>query len=294
MIFSKSLEKIGLGLAACVVAASLSQAAEAQPPRIVSIGGDVTEIIYALDRQTDLVATDATSVYPPAALSTPKIGYMRQLSAEGVLSVEPDLILISGAAGPEAAVAQIRNSGARVLEIPLDYSVDGIFEKTRLVAQEVNAVAQGDALLGEMKSDWKDALSEIDAIGFSPRILFFATLQDGTPQAAGTGTAAHAVIEILGGQNVFASQRSYKPLSLEAAVASDPDLILVMDRHGSEVIGVDAAKGHPGLKLTQAVQEGRVFAVNAVEVMQFGPRTPKALGALAKEIRLGLNKSDDG
>ena len=118
----------GLFALVLVVAGQCGFGAVAQD-RIVSVGGDITEIIYPLGAGDRIVATDSTSVYPAAANDTPKVGYLRRLSAEGVLSVEPDLILISGAARPAEAVAQIRASGVRIIEMEPDYTIDGIKER---------------------------------------------------------------------------------------------------------------------------------------------------------------------
>ena len=94
-------------IALAVLAAGSTTIEASAQSKIVSVGGDVTEILYGIGADDQVVATDTTSVYPTAAALTPKVGYVRRLSAEGVLSLEPDLILISGAAGPEAAAYDI-------------------------------------------------------------------------------------------------------------------------------------------------------------------------------------------
>ncbi|MEM8635301.1 MAG: ABC transporter substrate-binding protein [Pseudomonadota bacterium] len=256
--------------------------------RIVSLGGDVTEIVYALGAGDQIVATDTTSVYPAAAAQTPKVGYVRQLSAEGVLSVEPDLILISGAAGPDAALEQIRATGVPVVQMETAYTIESIVEKTRRVAAALDRVEAGDTLISEITEQWEVALAQLTETGLSPTVLFFATFADSAPRAAGSDTAADGVIQLLGGNNVFGSETGYKSLSLEAAVAADPDIILVMDQNVLRAGGLNALTEHPAVSLTQAVQSGRVFVVDAVKTMQFGPRTPEAIAELAAEIEQGI------
>ena len=153
-------------------AACAAQEPEPQLDRIVSIGGDVTEIVYALGAGDRLVATDSTSVYPEQAYATPKIGYVRRLSAEGVLATNPQLILISGAAGPEEALEQIRAVGIDVVEMPTDYSIDGIITKVRLIAQAVGEQEAGEELVAKIESDWSAARAEIDRFGGAPRAVF--------------------------------------------------------------------------------------------------------------------------
>ncbi|MEL7128548.1 MAG: ABC transporter substrate-binding protein, partial [Pseudomonadota bacterium] len=262
--------------------------AEAQN-RIVSVGGDVTEIVYALGAGDQVIATDSTSVYPPEAAQTPKVGYVRQLSAEGVLSLEPDLILISGAAGPDTALEQIRASGVPVVQMETAYTVDSIIDKTNRIAEALGRDAEGDALAAEISASWGMSKQQVATADLSPRVLFFATFADSAPRAAGAETAAQGVIDLIGGENVFADQTGYKSLSFEAAVAADPDIILVMDQNVIRAGGLEALTSHPAVSLTTAVQTGRVFIVDAVRIMQFGPRTPEAVSQLANEISEGLS-----
>ncbi|MEM9233461.1 MAG: ABC transporter substrate-binding protein [Pseudomonadota bacterium] len=255
--------------------------------RIVSVGGDVTEILYELGRWDDIVANDSTSMYPADAETKPKVGYLRNLSAEGVLSAEPSLILISGAAGPAPAVEQLRASGVTMIEMEPDYTVDGIIEKVTTVASAVGEEEAGEVLSARIAGEWAEAQDAITALGISPKVLFFAALRDGAPRAAGTYTAADGVIRMLGGVNVFSDFSGFKPLSLEAAVAADPDIILIMDHHAERVGGIDSVDDHPALRLTTAAKEGRIVMVDQVTVMQFGPRMPNAVREVAERIAAG-------
>ncbi len=251
--------------------------------RIISLGGDLTEIIYRLGEEDRLVATDTTSVFPPAALQTPKVGYVRQLSAEGVLSMEPDLILVSGPAGPETAVEQLIASGVRIVQIPEVYSIEAIREKVRIVSSVLGAEERGEAVIAEIDADWAEAQDIIAATPIDPRVLFFLAVGDGTPRASGTGTAADAVIELIGGENVFSDRQGVKAFSFEAAVLADPDIILVMEHHTGPG-GLAQVAQNPALSVTRAAQNGHLLTVDGASVMQFGPRTPEALAALAQDI----------
>ena len=251
--------------------------------RVVAVGGDITEIVFALGEGHRMVANDSTSVYPAAAATLPKVGYVRQLSAEGVLSVEPDLLLISGAAGPPAALELLEGSGVDIVAMETAYDVDAIIAKTRTVAAALDAEQAGAEMIAKIEADWASARDAIGS-GLDQRMLFFAAPPRGAPRAAGRDTAAQGIIDMLGGENVFADHTGYKPLSLEAAVAADPDLILVMHHHADLMGGLQAVLEHPALSLTSAAQAGRVYLVDPVTVMQFGPRTPAAVAQLAAEI----------
>ncbi|MEM7740036.1 MAG: ABC transporter substrate-binding protein [Pseudomonadota bacterium] len=270
------------------VFASLSSAALAQK-RVVSVGGDLTEIIYALGEEDRLVATDSTSLYPDAANDTPKVGYVRRLSAEGVLSVEPDMILISGAAGPDTAVEQLEASGVRMIALPTDYTPASILTKVDAIGQAFGVIDAAASLREQIERDIERSQASVDALDMSPRILFISINASGAPQAAGKKTAAHGVIEMLGGENVFGDEFGYKALSLEAAVAADPDIILAMNHQLDRAGGIEGIRQHPALQLTTAASEGRVMGIDAVTIMQFGPRTPEAVAGLAADMASKLS-----
>jgi iron complex transport system substrate-binding protein len=270
-------------LTICVVIVALIGSAAGQE-RIVSLGGDLTEIIYALGEGDRIVATDRDSAYPEEAAGKPKVGYVRRLSAEGVLSVEPDLVLISGAAGPKAALTQIKASGVKVISMETEYTSQAILDKVDVVANALGREAEGDALKADLREAIAAARRDVEAVGISPSILFFASVPNGASRAAGDETAAAGIIEMLGATNVFAGRTGYNALSLEAAVAADPDVILVMTHHAAREGGIEAVRTHPALSLTTAAQEGRIFLVDQYSVMQFGPRTPQAVAELAETI----------
>ncbi|MEM6539171.1 MAG: ABC transporter substrate-binding protein [Pseudomonadota bacterium] len=252
--------------------------------RIVSVGGDVTEIIFALGEGDRVAAVDTTSVYPAETADLPKVGYMRQLSAEGVLSAEPDLIIISGAAGPETALQLLRDSGVPIIEMETEYTVDSIIEKTRRTAEAIGRAEEGETLVEQIKADWADAQKIMGDLDFSPSALFIAATQDGAARAAGAETAANGVIDLIGGENVFSDYTGYKTLSLEGAVAADPDIILMMVHHAGRIGGKENVAKHPALSLTNAAQTDNIYFVDQLEVMQFTPRTPKAVAALVTQI----------
>lgn len=265
-------------LLATVAAPALAQ------ERIITLGGEVTEIVYALGADDRIVGTDTTSVYPPAALETPKVGYVRRLSAEGVLSLEPDLILASGAIGPDTAVDQLEAAGVRFVRLPRDYTIGGIHDKVDAIAAVLGREQAGDALNRRIATRWAEARARIAQLEGAPGVLFFFAAE-GAPQAAGVETAADAVIRLAGGRNVFTEHRGVKSFSMEAAVQRNPDVILVMDHQAEELGGMNAVRTHPALALTRAADAGAVIAVDAPRLLQFGPRTPAALADLAQRIR---------
>ena len=107
--------------------------------RVVSIGGDVTEIVYELGEEGRLVGVDQTSVWPKDAAKFPQVGYVRNLSAEGILSLKPDLILASKVAGPAAVLDQLRDAKVTVVSVTGDDNVAGVISKIDNVAKALGA-----------------------------------------------------------------------------------------------------------------------------------------------------------
>ena len=120
--------------------------AEVAKPRVITLGGPVTETAFALGVGGQLVGTDTSSVYPDAATKLPQVGYQRAVAAEGVLALKPDLVLATNEAGPPAALEQIRAAGVKVVLVPNEYSVAGAQAKVRAIAAALGCDAEGDKL----------------------------------------------------------------------------------------------------------------------------------------------------
>ena len=256
--------------------------ADPLPTRIVSIGGAVTEILYALGEEGRVAAVDTTSLYPPAALQQkPNVGYLRALAAEGVLSLSPDLILMDNGAGPKEAVALIDAAGVPVRHVPSGQTVPELLDKIRIVAGAVGRAADGEAMAQRTEHDLKALAEDLSGIRQKRRVLFILSIADGRANAAGRGTGADAVIRLAGGENVFAEVEGYKMLSPEAAAALQPDVILMVERAGP---GGPDPLSIPALAATPAGQTGNVIRMDAAYLLGFGPRLPAALRDLAARL----------
>jgi iron complex transport system substrate-binding protein len=268
-----------------VALALLLAAAGVAHARVVTVGGAATEIVFALGAGDRLVATDSTSVWPEAAKALPKVGYMRSLSAEGVLSLRPEQVLVTADTGPAAAIAQLRAAGAKVTTLDAAHSIEGLRRNVRTVADALGVPERGAALDQRIADAWRDTQSAVAATAGRPRVLFVLA-HGGRAQTmvSGTGTAADAMISLAGGTNPLAGVKGYKPLTAEGALGAAPDVILVT-REGLESFGgARALLAHPGLALTPAGKAGRVVSFDALYLLGFGPRTPEAVRALADAI----------
>ena len=159
----------------------------ADTSRVVSVGGSVTEILYALGLDDRIIAVDTTSVFPPAAMrEKPNVGYMRQLSAEGVLSVSPTLILAEDGSGPPDTITLLEKASLPFVLVPNEKSAEGVAEKVRFVGDAMGVAAESDRLADALASDFATLQAEIAPIEKRVRALFVFSLTDGRILAGGS------------------------------------------------------------------------------------------------------------
>ncbi|WP_378950521.1 hemin ABC transporter substrate-binding protein [Mesorhizobium sp. ANAO-SY3R2] len=251
--------------------------------RIASVGGSITEIVYALGEEGKLVARDSTSVFPEAALSLPDVGYMRALSPEGVLSVNPSGILALEGSGPKEAIDVLKKASVPFVTVPDGFSHKGILDKIHIVGKALGADAKADALATEVDKQLTDAEALTSAIppAERKRVLFILSLQGGKILAAGSDTAANGIIALAGGINAVEGYSGYKQLTDEAAITARPDVILMMDREGGLAIDDADLYAHPAIAPTPAAQAKRVIRMDGAYLLGFGPRTAAAVKELA-------------
>lgn len=266
-----------------IVWMTLASAAGAAP-RIVSVGGPVTEIVYALGAGADVVGVDTSSTYPEAATHLPQVGYQRRLSAEGVLSLQPDVVLATSDAGPPVALEHLK-AAVEVVEIPAVYTVAGAEAKIRLIAQTLGREDQGEQLVDTLRRDLAAAEAAVRQTDSQPRVLFLYARGLGTLYVSGTGTAADAMIRLAGGVNPVTEYADFKPFTPEAVVAAAPDVLLMLARGLDSLGGVEGLLKLPGIALTKAARQRRIVAMDDLYLSSFGPR----LGAAAKDLAIHLH-----
>lgn len=241
-----------------------------EAPRITVLGGSVAEAVYALGADSLLVARDESSVYPPAVLEKPSVGYFRQLSGEGVLATNPSLVLADPAAGPETALQQIEAAGVEIVRLPGGASPDATVAQLRAVAEVLGREAAGEALADSLQADLARAEALADAAEERPRVLFVLGQGGGTISLSGTGTNADTFIRLAGGANAFAEVEGYKPMTAESVVEAAPDVIFMLGRTAGAVGGVDAFAARPEVAATPAARNGRIVVLPDA-ALNFGP-----------------------
>ena len=263
-----------LGLSLILVSPALAEDSR----RIITLGGSVTEISVALGARDLLVARDTTSTFPKDIQTLPDVGYIRALSPENILALDPDLIIAEGDAGPPEAVEVLKDAGIPFILVPEATDPTG-------VAAKINAVAAALDLPGaELAARWQAGLdtaaTRAAEITAPKRVLFILSLQGGRVMAGGERTEAEGIIRLAGGINAATGFQGYKPTTDEAVLAAQPDLILMMDREGELSISDADVLAQPALSQTPAATAGAIVRMDGMLLLGFGPRTPEAAQTL--------------
>lgn len=254
---------------------SLTQ--EVQASRIVAVGGSVTEIVYALGEEERLIGRDSTSIYPPEALQLKDTGYIRALSPEGILSLNPDLILALDGAGPPDALATLQSAGVRVVMIPEGYDEAAISRKVNAIGEALGVKDKANTLAMKIDAALHGAINKEKNPDTKTRVLFVLSLQSDRIMAAGSDSHADGIVKLAGGENVMAEISGYKQVSDEAIITAAPDVILMMTGTGDHSVSNDAVLAHPAIAATPAGKSKRVIRMDGMYLLGFGPRTADAV-----------------
>lgn len=259
--------------------------------RIVTLGGAITETVYALGLGDNVVGTDQSSLYPVEVFRKPRLSVFRESSAEGILSLQPTLVIAPAGIRPLTVPKQIRDAGVPVLLLEDAYSPAQAAQRTTVLADALNEGDKSKELVTAMESALSEAKKLQDAQERKPRVLFVYTRGASMVNVAGRETAGDAVIALAGGVNVVDGFEGYRPLTAEASVSAAPDIILV-PQHGLDMIGgMENFLRQPGLSLTPAAKNGNIMAVDDALLLSFGPRLGQGVLELTQKMIAALEKA---
>ena len=284
------------GGAAAVLAASAALAwpgtvqarSGTRSTRLITVGGSLTEAVFALGAQAQLVGTDTTSLYPAAAQATPKVGYMRQLSAEGLLALRPDVVLALAGSGPPLVLTQLRAARVQVELVERRHEWDDVRRTVQAAGRATGQEAAALELQRQLDQRWATVRARIQGhTGVRPRVLFIMA-HGGSPLVAGRQTAAHAMLTLAGADNVISGFNGFRPMTAESMAAAAPDAIVTTTQSLEAIGGESAFWQRPELSLTPAWRRRQGGAAllhqDALALLGFGPRLPQVL----EELHQGL------
>lgn len=271
------------------VSSAFAKPAEEFPEgaKFISIGGALTEIVYALGAEKQLIARDTTSNYPIDAQKLPDVGYMRNLSPEGILSLGPEAILLDQSSGPASTIEILENAAVPMVEVSEHFTHEGIREKILKIGHVLHKEPEAQALIKKVDDEFAENDALLRKFTKPKRILFALTVQNGRIMAAGKNTAADGIIKLSGATNAVDGYNGYKLLTDEAIIKAAPDLILMMGHAGISATPDDIYQ-IPAIQTTPAYHNKAVKQMDGLYILGFGPRTPLAV----REVIAALYKDE--
>ncbi|MBS1557175.1 MAG: ABC transporter substrate-binding protein [Bacteroidetes bacterium] len=260
---------------------------EERTERIVCLSKQYNEIIFALRAQKDLVGVDLSSTYPPEIKKLQTVGYHRALSAEGILSTKPTLVIHDNNVGPEQVMKQLQD-----LKIPMMvFKTKGEdIESAKTLISEMGAYfkrkKEADSLNAKIDTDMKTALAVAPSLKGKPQVMIihFGRANNVYLTMTKHSTAAK-LINWAGGEIPLDGERGMMQLSSELVAKTDPDVILLTDFGYDQLGSLDKIKELPGVAGTKAAKSNRIFRVEEHDMVYLGPRTGEIVLRLQKLIR---------
>ncbi len=259
-------------LFALLIGLTLSFSFDAYAQRIVGIGGANSEIICSLGYCEQLVAVDTSSTFPKSLDNVKKIGYARSLSLEGILAQKPELIILDEEAGPPHVLSQLEKTKVRLVKVKAKDGVDGAKTRIRMIAEGLGAVEKGELLIKDLEANLAK-LTKFPPDHLKKRVLFVYARGGKHLMVAGNKTPVSTLLELSRAQNAIDGFEGFKPLTAEAVTLAKPDLIL-MTKTGAESLGGKSGVFElPGMKLTPAAKNQKLYLDDDLSLLTIGPRT---------------------
>ena len=257
----------------------------------MDVSGSIAATVFGLGFGDSVVGRDVSTTFSEAVDLPVVTSSGHTVNSEAILALRPSVVITDGTIGPIDVVLQLRDAGIPIVFVDTDPSIDGVGELARQVSQALGAPAAGEALAVELVAGIEAKVAEIGELAASttPLRMLFLYLRgsSGIYYLFGKNSGADVLIRSLGGVDVAAEigLEELRPMTDEAMVAANPDLILVMSGGLESVGGVDGLlQDKPAIALTVAGQNRRFVDMADGEVLSFGPRTADVLDALARAI----------
>jgi iron complex transport system substrate-binding protein len=254
--------------------------------RLVSVGTSITESLRALNVADRIVAVDNSSKdYIPEVAKLPGVGAFRTISAEGIVSLKPDIVFLAFDAGPPESIRQMRDAGLNVIVAPRNYSLEEVKATVRFLAAKLNRQLRGEEVVRSIERDM-GLVAELQKRLHSRAKVMFCGLGPNMPTGSisGANTRIDEMIKLAGGINPIQSFEGFRPMTEEGVIAAAPDAILITERSFERAGGVDGVRKLPGIALTPAGRNRRMVPVSDLYFQGFGPGIGQAVLALTQKL----------
>jgi iron complex transport system substrate-binding protein len=253
--------------------------------RIVCVSKQLTELMFALHQGDKIVGVDLTSTYPPETKNITKVGYHRHLSAEGIISLDPTVVIHQNDVAPPEVMPQLKKVGIPVKVYPSAATLDSTKVLISMLGKEYGQDTAAQRIIAKLNSDLAKADSVVKNYLTKPKVLIIHFGQQRNQYfVMGTRGTADAMLKLAGGLNA-ADTSSFRDLSPEVIAREQPDVILATDFGWDRLGGsIEKFKQLPGINLTPAAKNGRIYRIEEHDLVYFGPRTGENVLLIAELI----------
>lgn len=254
--------------------------------RIITVSGDLTEIVFELGAGDSVVATDLTTVYPPEALTLPMIGIGRFLSAEAVLAQDPTIVIGDTQTAPQGAIDQIRAAGVPVVIFDVSTTFETLYDKISDLGSILGANAEADTLAARLRSEIESASGVNGSQDDPPTVAYVYTRGPDVVLLFGSDMVTQPIIEAAGAVDAGAAAgvEGTVTVTAEALIAAAPD-VLVVPSDGLEVLGgIDGLLTIPGIAETPAGINRAILDYPEGDFLTIGPRIAETIAELRDDL----------
>ncbi|MEQ4921909.1 heme/hemin ABC transporter substrate-binding protein [Proteus hauseri] len=244
--------------------------------RWVVAGGSISELIYAMNAGDKIVGVDETTSYPEQTKSLPHIGYWKQLSTEGILSLRPTTFVTWDDAEPKMVLRQLAQHKVNVISLPrTPATFELMLENIRTLSISLDTQTEAEALIAALQTRLALVAEKNQQIKQPVKVMFFLSPGGGIPQVAGKTSVADAILTLAGGNNI-ATHENYRIYSAEAIIAADPEVIVIttqsQENHTGNLRSTNGLASVPGVSMTQAWKNQRIIEIDQSLILGMGPR----------------------
>lgn len=244
--------------------------------RIITAGSAITETVCALGDCDKIIASDRTSLYPEQIQKLPSIGYRSGISAEGILSLRPSLVIAEKEYVDDAVLEQLKAAKVELLIIDRKFSVDDTRTFIQNIAVVLKREAEGKKLIAAIDAELAEVNQLLKRTTSQPKAACIYNRGINTMSIAGAETFGN-ILYYVQCKNVFAGVQGYKPLNTEAIVAANPEYFVMVSSGLQSIGGIEGMLTVPGVAQTTAGKKKQIVAIDALMLTNFGPRVAKAI-----------------
>ncbi|WIV90141.1 heme/hemin ABC transporter substrate-binding protein [Proteus appendicitidis] len=282
------MKKIAIALSLLLLPFNLMAKDNNNSERWVIAGGSITELVYAIGAGDKIVGVDETTSYPEQTQALPHIGYWKQLSTEGILSLRPSTFVTWDDAEPKMVLRQLAQHNVDVIALPrTPATFDLMLKNIRTLAASLDKKTEAEALIHTLQSRLAVIAEKNNHIKQKVKVLFFLSPGGGIPQVAGKNSVADAILALAGGDNI-ATHENYRIYSAEAIIAANPEVIVITTQsQQNHTGGIRASEGLasvPGVSMTQAWKNQRIIEIDQSLILGMGPRIVDAVELLHQQF----------